>query len=403
MKQTVFFLLVLAVALLGPDTASAQVRVVKSADRKLTLDVSGLRAAADPAAQTFARTLENDLKLSGWFQPRRGSGELRLIGTASRDGDRLKAVCQVYRRSDQNRLFSRSYSLDADNARKLAHRAADDLVRAVTGHKGFASARIVLVGNRTGAKELYLCDADGGGLMQLTQDRKLVVGPNWGPRGESIVFTSYLRGFPDVYRADLRRGKRERLAAYGGLNTGAALSPDGNDLALILSKDGNPELYIKHLRSGRLTRLTRTPRATEASPCWSPDGKQLVYVADSSGSPQLYVIARSGGRPQRISRRGTENVAPDWGPNGLIACASRTGGRYAIAVIQPASGQTTYLRTDSADYEDPSWAPNGRHLFATRTARYQSDLYLLDTVSDPPVALLSGGGGWFSPACSPLP
>ena len=263
--------------------------------------------------------------------------------------------------------------------------------------------RIVLVGNRTGKKELYLCDGDGGGVRQLTGEGRIAIGPNWSPDGNSIVYTSYMRDFPDICRIDLIRSRRETLASYGGLNTGAAISPDGKDLALILSKDGNPELYIKNIRSGKLTRLTNSPRAAEASPSWSPDGSQLVYASDQIGigRPQLYIISREGGTPRRISNRGTENVAPDWGANGLIACSSRNGGQYVIAVIQPSSGQTTYLVSDGANYEDPSWAPDGRHIVASRTVNYQSSIYLLDTVSDRPVALLQGSGSWYSPACSP--
>lgn len=397
MKKILFLFLC---ALLAAPCGFSQVRVVKSADRKIQMDLSGLRVATDAASRAFFQTLENDLRNSGWFETLRGGGEIRLIGSAGLNGSSLEAVCQIYR-ADQTRLFSKSYSTDANQARILAHRAADDIIEAITGHKGFASCRIALVGNRTGKKELYLCDSTGQNLVQVTRDGKIVIGPDWAPDGESIIFTSFLRGFPDVYRADLKRGKRELIASYGGLNTGSSISPDGRDIALILSKDGNPELYIKNLRSGRLTRLTQTPRSVEGSPDWSPDGRHLVYVSDQSGTPQLYIIPREGGRPRRLSSRGSENVSPDWGSNGWIACASRAGGRYSISIINPSSGETRYLQTDGADYEDPSWAPDGRHLFAARSSRHQSALYLLDTLGDPPVALLQGGGSWYSPACSP--
>jgi TolB protein len=390
---------VLCAALLAP-CAPAQVRVVKSADSKIAIDLSGIKTAGDAASKMFLQTLEKDLRLSGWFDPVRAGGAVRVNGTVTPSGSELKAGCQVLRLNDQSVLLSKNYN---GQTRAIAHRMADDIVEAVTGHKGIASMRIVLTGNRTGKKELYLCDSDGGGVRQLTGEGRIVVGPNWGPDGNSIVYTSYMRDFPDICRIDLKRNQRETLANYGGLNTGAAISPDGKDLALILSKDGNPELYIKNLRSGKLTRLTATPRAAEASPSWSPDGSQLVYASDQNGvgRPQLYIISREGGAPRRISSRGTENVAPDWGRNGLIACSSRQGGQYIIAVIQPSNGQTVYLSCDGADYEDPSWAPDGRHIVAARSSNYQSSLYLLDTVSDRPVALLSGGGGWYAPACSP--
>lgn len=398
MKKLLFFLFFSGLLV---ASAQAQVRIAKSADRKLTLNLSGLRTANDSASRTFFQTLENDLRLSGWFAPSRGSGELQLAGSIDLKGGDVKAVLHVIRQSDQTALFSKGYAQSANLARTLAHRAADDIIEAITGHKGIASTRLAVIGTRSGAKELYLCDADGGNLTQLTRDNSIVVGPNWGPDGNSLLYTSFLRGFPDVYTLDLRSGRRKSLASYGGLNTGAALSPDGKELALILSKDGNPELYIQRVRGGAPVRLTSTLRATEASPSWSPDGQNLVYVSDQSGTPQLYIINRSGGQARRLSTRGSENVAPDWGPNGLIACSSREGGRYSIAIIHPSTGETRHLPSDGADYEDPSWAPDGRHLIATRSVRYQSGLYLLDTINDPPVALLQGGGNWISPAWSP--
>ncbi len=389
------FLLFLTTSIVS--LSPAQVRVVKSAERKITIDLSGMRVTGDTVAQSFFQTLERDLRLSGWFETVRGGGEIRVNGIASSSGSDVNAGGQVLRLNDQSVLLSKNYRA---YPRIAAHRMADDIVEAVTGHKGISSMRIVLIGNHTGKKELYLCDGDGGGLRQLTSEGRIVVGPSWGPDGNTIVYTSYMRGFPDICRIDLSRNRRDVLANYSGLNTGSDLSPNGKEMALILSKDGNPELYIKNLRSGSLTRLTAT-RATEASPSWSPDGRQLVYVSDSSGTPQLYIIPREGGVPRRISSRGTENVAPDWGPNGLIACSSRSGGRYVIAIIQPANGQTVYLPTDGADYEDPSWAPDGRHIVAARSVNYQSSLYLLDTVGDRPVALLQGGGSWYAPDCSP--
>jgi TolB protein len=390
---------VLCAVLIAP-CAPAQVRVVKSADSKITIDLSGIKTAGDSASKMFLQTLEKDLRLSGWFDPVRAGGEIRVNGSSSSSGSELKAGCQVIRLNNQSVVLSKNYN---GQTREIAHRMADDIVEAVTGHKGIASMRIVLVGNRTGKKELYLCDGDGGGARQLTGEGRIAISPNWGPDGNTIVYTSYMRDFPDICRIDLSRNRRETLANYGGLNTGAAISPDGKDMALILSKDGNPELYIKNLRSGKLTRLTNSPRAAEASPDWSPDGSQIVYASDQNGvgRPQLYIISREGGTPRRISSRGTENVAPDWGPNGLIACSSRQGGQYIIAVIQPSNGQTVYLNCDGADYEDPSWAPDGRHIVAARSSNHQSSLYLLDTVSDRPVALLTGGGSWYAPACSP--
>jgi TolB protein len=239
-------------------------------------------------------------------------------------------------------------------------------------------------------------------MLQLTRQGAICLAPSWGPDAKSLVYTSFHGGFPDVYRIDLRNNRRTRIAGYPGLNAGAKISPDGGCMVLTLSKDGNPELYIMHLRSRRLTRLTRTRRAAEASPAWSPDGKRIVFVSDKSGSPQLYVVARSGGEQRRVTFRGSENVAPDWGPDGRIAYSSRRGGRYHICVLDPSGrAQPEQFTHDSADHEDPAWAPDGRHIVYVRTVRYSSELYVLDTLGDDEIRLTAVQGDWYSPAWSP--
>jgi TolB protein len=317
-------------------------------------------------------------------------------------GDQLNVECRVLGATVNQQYMSKSYRHATADARRLAHRVADDIVEAVTGRKGMASTRIVLVGVTQQAKELFLCDADGGNLMQLTQDRSVVVRPRWGPKADKITYTSYLRRFPDVYLVDVGTGGRSVVANYSGLNAGGVLSPDGRDMAVVLSKDGNPELYVKNLRSGRLTRLTQTPQAAEASPSWSPDGQQIVYVSDQAGRPHLYIISRNGGAPRRVTSRGNENVAPDWGLNGLIAFTCREGGRYKIGILDPRADQLRFIEhPDYADYEDPSWAPNGRHLVASRKENYRSTLYMIDTMGDPHIRLINQAGDWYSPSWSP--
>ena len=153
--------------------------------------------------------------------------------------------------------------------------------------------------------------------------------------------------------------------------------------------------------SQRIARLTRTGHAAEASPAWSPDGNQIVFVSDQAGSPQLYVMNARNGQPKRITFEGSENVAPDWGPGGTIAFSSKRGGFFHVCVYDPRTGQTVQHTAGRADHEDPSWAPDGRHIVYARTENYRSSLYILDTLNDPEVRLLSVSGEWYSPAWSP--
>ena len=115
--------------------------------------------------------------------------------------------------------------------------------------------------------------------------------PSWLPNKNSVLYTSYKAGYPNVYQT----GRKHSLSNYGGLNVSASISPDNKYMALILSKDGNPELYLKELKTGKLKRLTSTRGANEASPCWSPYGNEIAYVSDTSGRTHIYFINISAG------------------------------------------------------------------------------------------------------------
>jgi TolB protein len=394
-------LLLASIWVLCAGWSLAQVRVAKTAGQKSALDLSGLQYGSAEAERIFKQTLERNLDICGWFvRVAPGRGEYAVSGNTSADGA-IKAVVRLTETASKSSLLAKSYRADAEQARRLAHQVADDIIEAVTGKPGLFGGRLVVVGQRGGHKELYLCDADGGGLIQLTRDRSISLAPRWSPDGETIVYTSYLGGFPDVYSIHVPSGKRARVAGFPGLNTGGAISPNGREMALILSKDGNPDLYIMDMRSRQLTRITNTPRAAEASPAWSPDGRQIVYVSDAPGTPQLFIVGRDGSAPRRMTGRVAESVNPDWGANGLIVYSARLGGRYQVCVLNPQTGESRQITSENADYETPSWAPDGRHVVCSRTSGYKASIYLLDTLGDAPVALLDYEGNWYSPRWAP--
>lgn len=384
-----FFLLASAFLM---QTATAQVSVVKRPNpgEVSPLDMSGFTAGQSPVEALFRRTLEEDLLRSGWFAIiRSGRGEYAVTGSASAGGSDVNVKCEVFEVSTRERLLGKTYRSSAGDARRLAHRVADEIVLAITGKPGIAASQIVLVGARGGKKELYLCDADGANLRQITRDNTLNLSPKFGPDGKTLIYTTFYSKFPDVCMFDLISGKRSILASYPGLNACGAISPDGREMALTLSKDGNPDIYSMNMAGKRLTRLTNTRKYAEASPAWSPDGRRIVFVSDCGGSPQLYVMDRAGGEPQRISSVGSENVDPDWGVNGYIACSTKLGGRYQISVINPDTKEVSQITNDGLDYEDPSWAPDGRHLVCTVKRNYRTSLFIIDMMTGVKIALLS--------------
>ncbi|MCK5528464.1 MAG: PD40 domain-containing protein [Kiritimatiellae bacterium] len=382
--------------------AQTDIVIKKSGAKKTAIDISDIKIPAGAAGTIFRQTLENDLKLSGWFTiAPKGRSIIVVRGSFSQSGSGVSCSGEVINTASSQLLLRRSFRADRRHIRQLAHNLSDAIVMAVKKVPGIASTRIAMVGAHGVKKDIYLCDADGKNLTRITAQGAICMSPNWWPDAKSIAYTSFHKGFPDLYRLNLINNRWSKISSFSGINTGGAISPDGTKLALALSKDGNPELYVMDIRSKRLTRLTKTLHSAEASPSWSPDGSKIVYVSDTSGSPQLYVLGSRGGRAKRITFRGKENVSPDWGNDGRIVYSSRRSGRYHICVYDPSDRQSVQLTKEYVDHESPSWAPDSRHIVCVKTVNYNANLYILDTMGDSPVRLTSMSGDWYAPSWSP--
>src|SRR6516164_5273970 len=286
-------------------------------------------------------------------------------------------------------ILQKSYSGDMRHA---VHHFTDDLVETLTGQKGIASSRVAFVSDRSGHKEIYICDYDGANILQLTHDGVISVSPALSPDGRKLAYTGYQSGYADIYLVDLTTGTRNRIIKFPGTNSGAAFSPDGSHIACTLSKDGNPEIYVTGLNGESPRRLTRT-RGVESSPTWSPNGSEIIYSSDEKGSPLLYRISAGGGSGRLLSTGYNYNTEPNWSPDGKKVVFNVRSGGFEVAVLDLDSGST---RIASSDGESPTWGPNSRHVIFARG----TGLYLLDTVTGHETRLIGDLGRVSEPTWS---
>jgi TolB protein len=115
-------------------------------------------------------------------------------------------------------IFERFYRQEKQWLRALAHRIADDVVKAATGREGIARTRIAFINDQTGHKEVYVMDFDGENAKQLTNDKSLSLLPRFSPDARKLAYTSYKDGNPDLFLINLETGHTSTLSDVQGLN-----------------------------------------------------------------------------------------------------------------------------------------------------------------------------------------
>jgi TolB protein len=335
--------------------------------RKGTAVVVDVREIGGSAGANATAVLKNDIELSGFLSlGDNTTATISISGSAPGSGFSGQATEKT-----GSVLLQKSYSGDT---RRAVHQFIDDLIQTLTGQKGIATSRIAFVANRTGHKEIYVADYDGGNAVQLTHDNVISVGPDLSPDGRKLAYTGYQSGYADIYLIDLASGARNRIIKYPGTNTGAAISPDESRIACTMSKDGNPDIYVTDINGNSPRRLTRT-RATNSSPSWSPNGSELIYSSDERGGPQLYRISAGGGSGRLLSTGFGYCTEPNWSPDGKKICYNvRSGGSFEVAMTDLESGATKIV---TGEGERPAWGPDSRHILFARG----SGLFIIDTVS----------------------
>lgn len=336
------------------------------------------------------------------------SGADALVeGQIRRDGQTMAVDFQVWDTARCMRVGKGTLARPPSDMIRLGKLLSDDVVKAFTGVPGVAGTEIAFVSDRTGAREIWVMDADGERQRAATNGRSIKVFPNWTPDGGAILYTSYpvKGGLPGLYitsRGEYRPGPILTRVLPGLPKYRGVFSPDGKHLAIVTSFDGAAELF-KVDRSGRdLVRLTRSS-AIDISPTWSPDGQQIAFVSDRSGGPQIYIMNNDGSGLRRLTFNGSYNTSPAWSPDGRwIAYETRVGAQFDIWLIDPAGEVNLPIVTHGRSDESATWSPDSRKIAFSSSRRGRPNIYVVDAGGENLRRLTQTSGEDLQPAWGPF-
>jgi len=419
------FLMMLPAALSAQGNDVKAVEVTAPGNRQLRMAVEIPRALdaapTSPAARELGDVITFDMNMSGVMTaetreqmapngpvplagtnllPWAGAGfEMLVRGEYSLKGDNLTVEFRLFDVLNRKMMTSKRYLGKTKDLRYFAHAFADEVMLAVTGEKGCFTTHIAYVSSGSGNKEIVIMNWDGHNQVQLTRNGSINLNPDFSPDGREILFTSYKRRNPDLYKRALSSTAEVPVSNRKGLNITGTWSPDGSRIALALSKDGNSEIYTLARDGSSPTRLTTT-HAIEVSPVWSPDGSRIAFVSDRLGKPQIFIMNADGGNVRRLTTAGGYNVNPRWSPKGdKIAYARMNGGGFQIYTINADGTGDTQL-TNAGSSENPAWSPDGRFIaFCSKRGGVEA-IYVMRSDGSGQTRVSQGKGKGTQPAWS---
>ena len=280
-------------------------------------------------------------------------------------------------------MFGKVYngSLDQAGARKVAHEFAADVL-AKFGIKSLHQTRVFFTSDRSGHKEIWSMDTDGGDQRQLTRLGSISNFVAVSPDNSRIAFTTYAKGNPSIMVLSLETG---RLLPFYNPNASANGTPeftlDGKVLFASTTASHSMQLFVANLDGSALRRLSVSP-AIDVEPKVNPKtGVDLVFASGRSGSEQIYKMTMDGNDAVRLTSGEGDASNPAWHPDGQhIAFAWTKGydpGNFNIFIMDVVSGQTVQLTHGRGRNENPTWAPDGRHLVFSSDRSGTNQIYTM--------------------------
>ena len=303
---------------------------------------------------SFGRTGDSD-----YAAVRAAGGEYLLSGRVTKNNDGGGSV--IFELADAvTGEGLGSYNLDFQEGalRLAAHSVGNWVVEKIARKAGVFHTKVAYILRREdGVNELKVADYDGHNAQTVLTSKNRLISPAWTPDGNELLYVSFERRKPVIYRQSLLTGQRSVVANFKGSNSAPAVSPDGRAVAAALTLHGGvQQIYL--LAENRRTRM-RESRGIDTEPDFSPDGARILLTSDEAGSPQIYEHNIRDGGTRRLTYGSRYAVNARYSADGALMVYVRRGGdgRNNLALMDIESGAEVGL-TGGGGADSPSFAPN---------------------------------------------
>ena len=191
------------------------------------------------------------------------------------------------------------------------------------------AGRIVFSTSRDGNFEIYSMLFNGTGLTRLTNTSAFAfnsnIEPAWSYDGTKVLFASNRVGNKfHIFVMNADGSGVTQLTSAAGNQNHPTWSPDGTKFAYASDQDGKSQIYTANSDGTSPTRISTTFNDTD--PNWGIvarlEGSSLVYPiafsSDRDGTREIYTENPSGAVVARLTVSAADDTQPSWAPDGNV-------------------------------------------------------------------------------------
>jgi TolB protein len=284
-----------------------------------------------------------------------------------------------------------------------------------SGLNWYNAGLIAFYTDRDGNPEIYTMNADGTGLLRLTNDPGSDDSPAFSPDGSRIAFLTSRHDpdprFPnykyEIYVVERDGSNLRRLTNTEAGETHPAWSPDGSKILFDADYDGDGyfEIYCMDSDGTNVTRLTANP-ANDQFADWSPDGKQIAFSSDREGNWDIFLMDANGENQRQLTSDPDWELFPAWSPDGnqIAYNGLQPNTRNTDIYLLQADGSQVRQLTSAARYdENPAWSPDGKFILFQTNRDGNFEIYIMNADGSGQQPLLAQRGDDFWPTWGPVP
>lgn len=302
-----------------------------------------------------------------------------VVTTFWPDGDSGTRPVQIraFETNTGSRLFGKEYvKVDKRALPEVADRFCADLLEALTGNGAFFRSTLAFV-KKTGklSANVWLVKPTGRDLRQITRMKGEAMSPAWSPDGRFVVFSHIDPRSHALGVWDSASRKVQRIRFPGNVVIGPAFTPD-NKVAVALSNGKYPVIFLLN-HVFQKERILEQGNSINVSPTFDSTGTRMAFTSSRLGGPQIFLKDLTSGRVTRVSQNGSYNTEANLSPDGTLVVYSRmTDYGHRIFVQDMLTGLERQVSFGPGSDEQPSFCADSYFIAFSSTRGGGRGIYL---------------------------